>query len=108
MLILKTGYVKNYEVTFKKKNGETIPILLTTQTIKNEKGEVVGYQGLNIDISERIRMEQELREKHGFLTSSDISRGMCHEDRRRSRRTSRGCCSRTARRPRSRARRPPR
>ena len=68
-LIEKDGYVKNYEVAFKKKNGETIPILLTTQAIKNEKGEVTGYQGLNIDISERIRMEQELREKHGFLTN---------------------------------------
>ncbi len=68
-LIEKDGYVKNYEVAFKKKNGETIPILLTTQAIKNEKGEVIGYQGLNIDISERIRMEQELREKHGFLTN---------------------------------------
>jgi two-component system NtrC family sensor kinase len=68
-LIEKDGYVKNYEVTFKKKNGDTIPILLTTQAIKNEKGDVIGYQGLNIDISERIRMEQELREKHGFLTN---------------------------------------
>jgi two-component system NtrC family sensor kinase len=68
-LIEKDGYVKNYEVIFKKKNGDTIPILLTTQAIKNEKGEVIGYQGLNIDISERIRMEQELREKHGFLTN---------------------------------------
>lgn len=68
-LVERDGYVKNYEVVFKKKNGETIPILLTAQAIKNEKGKVVGYQGLNIDISERIRMEQELREKHGFLTN---------------------------------------
>ena len=68
-LVERDGHVKNYEVAFKKKNGETIPILLTTQAIKNEKGEVIGYQGLNIDISERIRMEQELREKHGFLTN---------------------------------------
>lgn len=68
-LIEKEGFVKNYEVEFKKKNGETIPILLTTQAIRNERGEVVGYQGLNIDISERIRMERELAQKHGFLTN---------------------------------------
>jgi len=30
---------------------------------------VVGYQGLIIDISERVRIEQELREKHGFLSN---------------------------------------
>ncbi|MCK5010645.1 MAG: PAS domain S-box protein, partial [Deltaproteobacteria bacterium] len=68
-LIEKDGYVKNYEVEFKRKDGKKIPILLTSHAIKNERGEVVGYQGLNIDISERIRIEQELREKHGFLTN---------------------------------------
>ena len=68
-LIERDGYVKNYEVEFKKKSGEKIPILMTSHAIKNEKGEVIGYEGLNIDISERIRMEQELREKHGFLTN---------------------------------------
>jgi len=67
-LIERDGYVKNYEVEFKKKDGNKLPILLTSHTIKNEKGEVIGYEGLNIDISERIRIEQELREKHGFLT----------------------------------------
>ena len=67
-LIERDGYVKNYEVDFKKKDGNKLPILLTSHTIKNEKGEVIGYEGLNIDISERIRIEQELREKHGFLT----------------------------------------
>jgi two-component system NtrC family sensor kinase len=68
-LIEKDGFVKNYEVELKKKNGESIPILLTTQAIRNERGEVIGYQGLNIDISERIRMERELAQKHGFLTN---------------------------------------
>ena len=68
-IIEKDGFVKNYEVELKKKNGESMPILLTTHAIRNEKGEVVGYQGLNIDVSERIRMERELAQKHGFLTN---------------------------------------
>ncbi|MBW1679154.1 MAG: PAS domain S-box protein [Deltaproteobacteria bacterium] len=68
-IIERDGYVKNYEVEFKKKSGEKIPILLTSHVIKNEKGEVIGYQGLNIDISERIRMEQEIRKEHGFLSN---------------------------------------
>ncbi len=67
-LIEKDGCVKNYEVEFKKKDGGKIPILLTSHVIKNEKGKVIGYQGLNVDISERIRIEQERREKHSFLS----------------------------------------
>jgi two-component system NtrC family sensor kinase len=65
----RDGYVKNYEVEFKKKNGEKILMLLTSHVIKNEKGEVIGYRGLNIDISERILMEQRLQKERSFLTN---------------------------------------
>lgn len=67
--IEKEGFVKNYEVTWKKKNGEHIPLLLTSHLIRGEKGEVLGYQGLIIDISERIRMERELEEKNKFFVN---------------------------------------
>ncbi len=61
------GYVKDMEVEFKKKNGERITILLTGYPIKNEKGEITGYQGINLDISERKRIENELREANQFF-----------------------------------------
>jgi two-component system NtrC family sensor kinase len=63
----RDGYVKDMEVEFKKKNGEKITVLLTGYPIKNEKGEVVGYQGINLDISERKRIENELREANEFF-----------------------------------------
>jgi two-component system NtrC family sensor kinase len=63
----RDGYVKDMEVQFKKKNGEKITVLLTGHPIKNEKGEVVGYQGINLDISERKRIENELREANEFF-----------------------------------------
>ncbi len=63
----RDGYVKDMEVLFKKKNGEKITVLLTGHPIKNEKGEVVGYQGINLDISERKRIENELREANEFF-----------------------------------------
>lgn len=68
-LIERDGYVINYEVEYKKKHGEHIPVLLTSHVRLNEKGEVIGYQGLIVDISERIQMEQELQEKHSFLSN---------------------------------------
>ena len=63
----RDGYVKDMEVEFKKRNGEKITILLTCYPIKNEKGEVVGYQGINLDISDRKRIENELREANQFF-----------------------------------------
>jgi two-component system NtrC family sensor kinase len=65
--IEKDGYTKDMEVEFKKKDGNKITVLLTGHPIKNEKGEVVGYQGINLDISERKRIENELREANEFF-----------------------------------------
>jgi len=60
--IEEKGYVKDYEIDFKKKTGEKISVLVTCNSLLNDKGEVIGYQGLNIDITERMRMEREVRE----------------------------------------------
>jgi len=65
--IEREGDVKDWEVEFKKKDGDRITVLLTGYPIKNEKGEVVGYQGINLDISERKRIENELREANEFF-----------------------------------------
>ena len=65
--IKRNSFVKDMEVEFKKKNGDKITVLLTGHPIKNEKGEVVGYQGINLDISERKRIENELREANEFF-----------------------------------------
>jgi two-component system NtrC family sensor kinase len=66
-LMEEQGFVKDLEVEFKKKNGEKITVLLTAHAKRDEKGEIIGYEGLNIDISERKRMERELREANEFF-----------------------------------------
>jgi PAS domain S-box-containing protein len=68
-LIDKEGFVKDFEVDFKKKSGETITILLTAHALKDPNGELIGYEGLNIDISPRKRMEKDLREANEFLAN---------------------------------------
>lgn len=65
--IKREGYVKDMEVEFKKKNGEQITVLLTGHPIINEQGEIVGYQGINLDITQRKRTENELREANEFF-----------------------------------------
>jgi two-component system NtrC family sensor kinase len=68
-LIEEQGYVKDLEVEFKKKNEEKITVLLTAHAKRDENGRVSGYEGLNIDISDRKRMERELKEANEFLTN---------------------------------------
>jgi two-component system NtrC family sensor kinase len=63
----RDGYVKDMEVEFRKKDGEKITVLMTGHPIKDGKGRTVGYQGINLDISERKRIENELREANEFF-----------------------------------------
>jgi two-component system NtrC family sensor kinase len=63
----KLGFIKDFEVEFKKKNGERITVLLTATAKRDEKGTTIGYEGLNIDITDRKKMEKELKEANDFL-----------------------------------------
>jgi len=65
--IARDGCLKDMEAEFKKKTGEHITVLLTGYPLNNEKGEIVGYEGISLDISERKRIENELREANEFF-----------------------------------------
>jgi two-component system NtrC family sensor kinase len=66
-LVERQGFVKDFEVEWKKKNGEKVTVLNTAIAKKDEKGMVIGYEGIKIDISDRKRMERELKEANEFL-----------------------------------------
>jgi PAS domain S-box-containing protein len=55
------GKVRNIEVRFIKKDGTPIWILLTSQAIKNDRGETIYYDGFVIDISEGKKAEEALK-----------------------------------------------
>ncbi|MCX7735659.1 MAG: PAS domain S-box protein [Candidatus Kapabacteria bacterium] len=60
--IAVNGYVKDFEVELKKKNGETIIALLNSIEIKSAQGQTIGYQGIIDDFTERKKAETALRE----------------------------------------------
>jgi two-component system NtrC family sensor kinase len=66
-MIERDGHVIDHEVEFKRKDGSVIPILLTGHVRRDERGNVIGYEGLNVDISQRKLMEKEIREAYDFL-----------------------------------------
>jgi two-component system NtrC family sensor kinase len=58
----KNGYVTNYECKFKKKNGDIITCLESSYAIKNDNGEVLQYQGTIVDITERKKLEEQIKQ----------------------------------------------
>jgi len=63
----RDGRVIDYEVEFKRKDGSTIPILLTGHARYDQSGNIVGYEGLNVDLTQRKLMEKEIREAYDFM-----------------------------------------
>ena len=66
-MIERDGRVIDYEVEFKRKDGSTVPALLTGHVRYDQQGNVIGYEGLNIDITARKLMERQLKEAHDFI-----------------------------------------
>ena len=75
--IEKTGFVKNYEIKFRKKDGTERYCLLTSSVEFGDDGRIVGYHGIIRDVTERKQAEQAIRESEAryrelFENSSDI------------------------------------
>ncbi|HIN38876.1 MAG TPA: PAS domain S-box protein [Flavobacteriales bacterium] len=67
--ILKNGFVQDFEVKLRKKNGIHIICHLTSTALKSKKGKVIGYQGIIRDVTKLKRAEErtiksEKRYKH--------------------------------------------
>ncbi len=60
--ILK-GTSKRQQLTMQKANGERFEVSIATTKITNHGGEIIGYVSTAIDISERLRFQNELQEK---------------------------------------------
>ncbi|MBI5586725.1 MAG: PAS domain-containing protein [Deltaproteobacteria bacterium] len=70
-LIERDGRVIDYELEFKRKDGTPIPILLTGHVRYDSDGHIVGYEGINVDLSPRKQMEAQLRNTQEQLLQSE-------------------------------------
>ena len=68
-MIEKDGQVIDLEVDFKRKDGTRISVLHTSHARYDQHGKVVGYEGLNVDQTQRKQMERELKEAHDFMNN---------------------------------------
>ncbi len=49
--IEKKGYVKDYEVSFKRKDGESIIAQVTATLVRDKEGKATAYRGIIRDIT---------------------------------------------------------
>ena len=56
------GFARDYEVKLRKKDGTPLDILLTTTLLRDDDGDIIGYQGIMRDVTERKQVEAALQE----------------------------------------------
>jgi len=70
-LILKNGFIKDFEIILLKKSGEKLVGLESAQSIKDPDGTIIEYTGIVKDITERVNNEMFSIKKNIELTATN-------------------------------------
>ena len=65
--VFKEGWVRDYELTIRHRDGHTIPVVYNASIYKDESGEVIGVFAAARDITERKQAERQIIEKSNAL-----------------------------------------
>lgn len=74
-----SGYLKDFEVLFRKQNGEQMTVLLTSSVMHDEGGTITGYRGIMRDITDHKRLEQQLLQAQKMEAVGRLTAGIAHD-----------------------------
>jgi two-component system NtrC family sensor kinase len=63
------NFVRDFEVTLRRKDGSVLTALESSVTIRDEEGSIERYQGFVLDITEKKRAEEEIRRRNRELNA---------------------------------------
>jgi two-component system cell cycle sensor histidine kinase/response regulator CckA len=77
--IEQKGFVKDYEVKLRKKDGTEMDCLLTSTVQRAGDGRILGYQGIVRDLTERKRLEEQMRQQDRMAALGQLAGGIAHD-----------------------------
>ena len=63
----KKGKVIDYEIKWRKRDGNILNVLLTSNVRYDTDGKIIGYEGIVVDQTRRKKQENEIKKAHDFL-----------------------------------------
>ncbi len=77
--IQEKGFVKDYEIHIKKKDGSEIIVLDTSTAIYDENKNFVGLRGIMRDVTEKRNLEQKLMQAQKMESIGTLAGGVAHD-----------------------------
>jgi len=83
--INKTGFLRDFETRFRRKDGKIIDVQVTSTARRGKKGKIEGYEGFILDITRRKQAERALLEsekKYRTVAESSLTGIFIHQKKR--------------------------
>ncbi len=77
--LYQNGYVRDYEIEMKKKDGSICNVLLTAVAIRNDQGRMVGCEGIAKDLTNLKNMTAKLVSQEKMASVGQLAAGIAHE-----------------------------
>jgi len=75
----KNNILKDFEQRLKQKNGKEKTVLITALSLTDDEGNIIGYEGIIRDITEKRHVEQQLFQSQKMESIGMLAGGLAHD-----------------------------
>ncbi len=78
-VIAEQGFVKDYELNLRRKDGQRLIVLVSANSVRDSKGNIVAYRGIMHDVTKRMQLESQLHQSSKLAAIGELASGVAHE-----------------------------